>query len=598
MGALDHVNLHYVKNIDDVTRFIEWIQKPRASLGIDTETDGFDPFHGTLRMAQFGDLDDGWALPWHLWSGLVIGVLNEYQGPRVLQNSPFDIKYLAVHGGADLAKWDWSSTNDTMTMAHILDSNAPKGLKPLAGKLVDSKAITAQSSLTEGMSQNKWDWGTVPLDYPPYWIYAAMDPVLTCHVEAKLLPAIKANFAEVYQLEVDTLELVTGMMLKGAKVDIDYFERTKVGLAEFSAAARRYLFDAWGIENATSMPQVKRVLEDAGIKLLPKLTKSRAQSMDKEVLQAADHEVASYVLDIKKSDKLVNTYINNMLKSADKDHRVHPTIWAQGTKTGRNTITGPALQTLPKVSPIRGGFIPAEGMALISIDADQIEARLTAHFAEDQGMIDAFEEGDFFVNTARGVFQDETIHRESKERGLVKGIVYGKLYGAGVEKMAQTGKIPVPQMSAAVDAFESAYPGVKRLQQSLINEAKRNDKSTGRAFVLTGGGKPITVETYKEYTAMNYKIQGTAAEVFKAAIRKLAIAGFADYLMIPVHDEILMEVPIDLAEEVLATAVDVMNDFTTYSVPITWSGDIMHKSWGQKYESKEDAYDPEDDPVR
>ena len=584
MGPLDHVNLRLVRNIDDVTDFIEWIGQPRDILGLDTETGGFNPFKNKLRLFQFGDKDAGWAIPWHLWSGLVIGAIKDYQGPVVLHNSPFDIRFTSVHGGQDFGKWDWSQTHDTMTMAHILDSNAAKGLKPLSGKLIDPKAVTAQISLSEGMSANKWTWDTVPLDFPPYWIYAALDPVLTCHLYDKMAPAIEAQYRSAYELEIGTLELVTDMMLKGAKIDLDYCDSKKRELDTYSVDARQYLFDAFDIENATSMVQVQRALEAEGVKLLDKRTKGGSQAMDKEVLEAADHVIANTVLAIKHAEKLSSTYFSNLVNAVDSNNRVHPTIWAQGTKTGRMSITDPALQTLPRKSPVRGAFVPDEGNALISIDADQIEARLTAHFSQDQGMIDAFETGDFFVNIARGVFDDPTIDKSDPRRALTKGVVYGKLYGAGPATMARTARVPLESMEKTVAAFESAFPGVRQLQMATAQAARDRSKSEGRAYIMTNNGKPIVVDDDRDYTALNYLIQGSAAEIFKQTLLRLADAGFRDYLMIPVHDEIVMEAPAHDAEDLLKTAEEVMNDFETYALPITWSGDIMHNSWNDKYE--------------
>ena len=81
---------------------------------------------------------------------------------------------------------------------------------------------------------------------------------------------------------------------------------------------------------------------------------------------------------------------------------------------------------------------------------------------------------------------------------------------------------------------------------------------------------------------MNYLIQSHAAEVFKKNLLLLDAAGFGDYLILPVHDEVVMDVPADSSADILREAELVMNDDTTYSVPITWSGEIMKTSWGAK----------------
>ena len=586
MGKLDHVTLELVNNFDKAQDFMRWLSEDRGRtvLGVDTETGGFTPHRDRLRLIQFGDKNAGWALPWERWSGLAIEVLNRYDGDIVLHNSQFDMRFITTHAGSDLSRWRWEKTWDTMTMAHIIDAKRPKGLKTLAAMHVDSKAVAAQRVLDEGMADNKWTWDTVPLAYDPYWVYAALDPVLTCHIYDHLKPQITAP--ALLDLEMATLRIVSNMMLKGARVDLDYSARKSAELANFANETRARLAEEFGVQNATSIPQVAKALKEAGVDLLPKRTKAGYQALDKEVLEAADHPIAEMVLQIKAAEKMVGTYFKNFLGSTDADDRVHPTIWALGARTGRMTIQDPALQTLPKKDGVvRSAFIPSDGNVLVSVDADQIEARLAAHFSQDEGLKAAFlSDEDFFVHLARDIFRDSTLQKSDKRRQLTKGVVYGKLYGAGPETMAKTAKVPFEQMVEVVNGFDATFPGVRMLQKAIENVAYQRKRETGEGFIITPMGRRLPADDEREYTLVNYLIQAHAAEIFKQNLVKLDAIGLGDYLMLPVHDEIVMDVPRDEGDEVLNLAIESMNDADNYFVPISWSGEVIDGAWGSKYE--------------
>lgn len=589
MGKLDHVNLRLVQTTQDAADFMTWLGERRSGryLGIDTETGGFHHWSDELRLIQFGDKDAGWAIPWKRWGGVAIEALNKYEGPTVLHNAPFDSRFIIHHAGKDLTRWKWEWLNDTMTMAHLLDPLRPKGLKPLGALHVDSKAAQAQSMLDSAMVDNKWTWATVPVDFPYYWIYAAMDPVLTCHLADKFEPEVTSTYKEVYDLELNTLRVVTNMMLKGARVDLDYCATKQRELMNWVGEARQWLAEAYGISNATSNPQVIRALQENGVVLLDKRTNSGAQSLDKEVLEhAATHPIAQYVLAIRKAEKNVGPYFRNFLELADENDLIHPTIWSMGTRTARMSITDPALQTLPRKDPtVRNAFIPREDHTLLSSDYDQIEARLCAHFAQDAGMIAAFaSDQDFFYGLASQIFGREIASILKEERQLTKNTTYGKIYGAGIDKMAQTAKVPYEQMAGVVNAFDSQFPGVKQLQRRINETAQARHAAEGVAYINTPMGRKLVADDSKEYTLTNYLIQSHAAEIFKKGLIEMDAAGLGDYMILPVHDEVVFDVPNDLVEDVQPTIRDCMSNLKDYAVPITASPEVINGAWGSKYE--------------
>jgi DNA polymerase-1 len=315
-------------------------------------------------------------------------------------------------------------------------------------------------------------------------------------------------------------------------------------------------------------------------------TKGGDQATDKETLDKIDHDLARYILAIRKIKKTTGPYFSNFLSMADSFDRVHPTIWSMGTRTGRQSVEKPALQQLPKKDPtVRHAFVPSPGCVLVTIDADQIEARLCAHFSRDPGMIEAFGlDADFFVALAQQIFLDPTLDKDDPRRGLTKNTIYGDIFGAQVPRMARTSGVSEDQMRSFVSAFNLRFPGVKRLQDQLNNMGAIRKRDEGEAYVITPLGRRLAADEDRPYTLISYLIQGHAAEILKRMLVALDARGFGEFMILPVHDEIVMEVPEELAQEVLRVAVETMNDYVNYAVPITWSGEILDQSWGQKYE--------------
>lgn len=590
-SLLDNVRLHLVENTADLQEFLQWMTKHHrtdARLGIDTETSGFNPELEKVRLVQIGDEEDGWALPWEEWRGVIRDIIKLYPGHWILHNSKFDARHIAFQLGFSVAEWPWHRTHDCMAMAHILDSQRPKALKALAARYVDGRAAAMQGALDDAMKANKWEWGTVPINFPLYWQYGALDPVLTVHMFNAMYEVIRTSYASLYDLEMGAVRVTAKMEERGSRIDLGYSHSTKNRLMRYAVEARDYLLTTYGLDNPTPR-QLLHFFEAQGVELPPKQTASGAQSMDKEVMDAIDHPVAEIVQGIKRAEKWSHTYFDNFIRYADSDGYIHPTINPMAARTGRMSITDPALQTLPRIGDtIRNSFIASPGNSLLTIDADQIEARLTAHFSRDPGLIAAFNDpGDFFCNVASGTY-GYPVQKGMKERDLIKGVVYGKVYGASVSKMALTAKVPLQQMEIANASFEKNYPGVRDMQMSIINAGKSRarQEADSRGFVVTPYGRILRSDRNQEYTLVNYLIQCHASEILKKKIVELdAHLPNEAKMILPVHDEIIFDVPTDAIVEVTNQAEEILNESEGYAVPITWGADIIPEgeSWGYKY---------------
>lgn len=613
--GLGNPELHLVDSVAKAGEFLTWLSqaRPMNAVSIDLETGekpGHDkkgalsPWHGDIRLAQVGDGQTGWAIPWAEWAGVFYEGMNHYQGPIVAHNIAFESKWLAVNSRYKLP---WDKAHDTMIMSQVIQPDSKThALKPLTSRLIDPRAAALQSFLDDTMVKNGWTWGTIPVDFGIYWQYGALDTVITSrlfldHFYGHVKPGMQLNTP--YELEMANRRICTQMEINGARVDLEYSEKKYNELVEYTDKAKRAAFQRWGY-NIGSPSQLAQLITNLGGDI-PKRTKSGAPSMDKESLDYLKingnpdvKQVAELVVAVRKADKLASSYFLNFQKDA-VDGVLHPEIRTLEARTGRMSITNPALQTLPSGDPyVRRAFLPrTEDEAIVSSDLDQVEFRLTANFSKDQALIDLFLEadrtgGDVFTSIMRDVYKDPTLDKEkdSDKRKLIKGTVYGKLYGAGVAKMALTSGVPEADMQEVVDAFDRSYPGVKRFQKSVERDGQERLDREGVGYVLTETGRRLPADGDKLYALTNYKIQGTAAELFKQNLIKLDAAGMTDFMVVPVHDEIVLSIPKDVIRDVAPVIQECMTTADGWAVPLTAGCDYETKSgktfenWGQKYD--------------
>ena len=582
-AGLDQVKVHLVNTIADAIEMMTWLGERRPVLAIDTETTGFSAYADKLRLVQIGDAMHGWAIPWDQWGGVFLDAMRNYTGPITFHNSAFDARFLSVH-----TPWEipWHRTHDTMIMAHVLDPTQKVGLKPLSDRFVDRRASAGEYLLKEAFAKNKWDWATVPIEFGPYWEYGALDTVLTARLWEQFRADIR--YPQVYELEMGVRRVVSSMEDAGSPIDVDYCHQKYNALSEYVEQTRQWWKDTYDLSIGSSQ-QLVRFFEGLGANI-DRFTQSGAKSMDKAMLRvlAKEFPLANNVLQYKKAEKLSGTYFKNFL-SKNVDGVLHPSIRTLGARTGRMSMTDPALQTLPKGEPlVRDAFIPREGEVLLSADYDQIEMRLMAHFSRDPGLAAAFAgETDFFVGLARQVFNDSTINKDDQRRSIVKGVAYGKAYGAGVAKMAETAGLRENVMRPSVDAFDASYPGVKRFQEEVGAIGQKREREEGVGYVMTPFGRRLPADTDRTYTLVNYLLQSHAAEILKRALLNLDNAGLGGAMLLPVHDEVIFSVPADSVEEASRTIRECMEITDgTYAVPLTVGVEGPYDRWGTKYRKR------------
>lgn len=602
-GVLHSTSAELIESAEDAYRFVEWVRAkgPKEPLAIDIETgqlpgnlkkDALSPWRGRIRLVQVGDQFKGWAMAWPHWSGAFYQAMEIFQGPVVFHNISFENKWFRLQ-----SEWDipWHRAHDTMVMASVMFPSEPSvGLKKIASKYVDPVAASGEDILQTEMRKHGFDWGTVPINFEPYWSYGALDTIITARLWEQLYPECSegAPNAQAYELEMNVRRIADEMELNGAKIDLGYI---KVKNQELRAEAERTKYrvqEDYGVL-ISSPSQVGQKLLSLGAQL--EETAKKNISVDKNqldrVLKTGTPEainLAKMVIKYRDLEKMCSSYLENFMDQ-NINEILHPSIRTIGARTSRMSIRDPALQTLPSDDEdIRRAFIPREpGWKIITSDLDQVEFRMFASYCKDPGLIEMFrladETGsDAFTQIGRQVYQDPNMQKSDSRRGLIKGVIYGRLYGAGVAKQAATAGVPVEQMQSVSDSLDANYPGMSDFQKYVTKRGQEKINLEGEGYVNTWTGRKITCDEERPYTLVNYLIQGGAAEVFKNNLVKLDQANLTDYLVVPVHDEIVMTVPEGMVDDVMPVVRECMTS-TEWPVPLTAGIDGPYDNWGQKY---------------
>lgn len=584
---LSDVNLYLIESVEDAMEFKRWLGGRRDVLAFDTETHGLDWWRHPTRLIQIGDAHTGWAMDAVRWNGVANEALTTYDGELVATNTKFDVHMLEEAGISVPTR----KIHDTVVMSKLANPGQPAGLKPLAARLVNPRATAGEQLLKSAMRENGWTWGTVPIDFPPYWQYGALDTVLSSRVWAKLKPDV-TPLLDVYETEMACLMLLQRMERKGVMLDFGYITEMIAKLEPWVAEMKAWIKAEFGIENPNANDPCIRYLQDLGFRW-PHRTEKGNIALTGEVLRGIDHPFAKALLDFREWDRVLGTYLKNYVEYAHGD-LLHASTNINGAKTGRMSIGRPSLQNIPRNEHPRNAFIARPGNRLVLCDYDQIEMRLMAHFSGSTKMIEAIRYGDemtaaghpgYDVHSmnARGVYGidfDEPVPKQKRQ--ITKNSGFAKIFGAGLEQFAHTAQVTVEEARAFLETYDREFPEVTQMQERIQQEAFLSYRDTGDAAVTAPDGRRHVAPKREVYKLVNYLIQGTAASVLKRKMVELDNNGLGDYLVLPVHDELIADVPEDEVDEYGAEMKRVMTDNTTFSVPLTVDHEVV-ECWGEKY---------------
>lgn len=354
-------------------------------------------------------------------------------------------------------------------------------------------------------------------------------------------------------------------------------EITKADLAELEKQA----FEVVGKEfNVNSPKQLATILfDELGLKPI-KRTKT-ARSTDAQTLEALadEHELPALILKIRQIAKLQGTYIEALpALVSKKTGRIH-CAWEQAVAaTGRLSSTDPNLQNIPIRSElgrkIRDAFVAPPGYELVSADYSQIELRVLAHLSQDDRLVEAFQTGqDVHTRTAMEIFEvsEDELTRELRSRA--KAVNFGVIYGQGESALAKSLGIPKQEAARFIAAYFRRYDGVRTFMEETLEHAREGNA------VHSLLGRRRTVPDIKsghrgrrlaaERIAMNMPIQGSAADILKLAMLKLAkpITPGAR-MVLTVHDELVFEVPEAEVQDAIPRIKSAMESAYELTVPL------------------------------
>jgi len=383
------------------------------------------------------------------------------------------------------------------------------------------------------------------------------------------------------EMELPLSVVLADMENVGFLVDADGIAAYGDKLAAEIAALEAGIFEAVGYAfNLNSPKQLgKALFEDLGLPAKKK-TKS-GYSTNAEVLEGlrAAHPAVDMLLTYRTLAKLKSTYCDGLLKVIDTDGRVRSSFNQTETRTGRISSTEPNLQNIPVRTAVgrelRRFFHAREGYLLIDADYSQIELRVLAHMAQDKTMLDAFNTGvDIHRVTASQVFGVAPDEVTSQMRSHAKAVNFGIIYGIGPHSLSQDIGVSFGQAKQYIADYLRHYASVDRFMQGLIDSAKES----GYAKTLLGRRRPLPelrtgnaiTRGFGERVARNMPIQGTAADIIKAAMvavwRGLRERFPDARLLLTVHDELIVEAPESQADEVAVFVAAAMANAAQLSV--------------------------------
>ncbi|MBX3035092.1 MAG: DNA polymerase I [Bdellovibrionaceae bacterium] len=299
-------------------------------------------------------------------------------------------------------------------------------------------------------------------------------------------------------------------------------------------------------------------------------------STDTEVLEKMTHPIAAKVLQWRELSKLKSTYVDALPKLARDGDRVHTTFNQALTATGRLSSTEPNLQNIPVRTPrgqrVRQAFIAAPGMKLLSVDYSQIELRILAHISEDPGLRRAFHEGlDIHAATAAEVFNAPVKSVTAEQRRIAKAVNFGIAYGQGAFGLAEVLGIPRGEAQSIIKRYFEKFRGVEDYIQSTIKLAhERGYVETlfgRRRYITELSSKNPALRKFGERAAINAPIQGTASDLVKLAMIRLA-ENVPVPMLLQVHDELIFEDTEAELRKWQPKILELMEGVTTLSVPL------------------------------
>ncbi|MBR2611239.1 DNA polymerase I [Desulfovibrio sp.] len=529
--------------------------------------------------------------------------------------------YLAVEGadGGSLGEWQWTGPVAELARwlapARTLVTADLKGLLTsapcwqfLAGRAADCIDLGVAAYLLNP-EENDYGWPRLSARWGAVLRHELENRGETAPGPARLGLAMaqlfeqrmeKDGLLELFRrLEMPLLPVLAGMEQSGVAIDAAAFRAFLDDVQGQLDQLTAHVYELAGTQfNIRSAQQLGDVLFNGLGLPAPRKTKGGQASTSQQTLEklAGQHPVVDSILQYRKLEKMRSTYLDPLPRLVDPQGRIHTTFNQKATATGRLSSSNPNLQNIPVRGPLgkrmRSCFIAGPGRLLVSADYSQVELRVLAHVSQDPALLEAFRNGeDIHARTAALVYDLPPDQVSPDQRRNAKTINFGLIYGMGAQKLAQALKISTAQAKDFIARYFERLQGLKEFYEGVEASARKH------GFVTTLGGRRRLLPDINSASgqaaalarrqAINTVIQGSAADIIKLAMLAVArderLRELDARLLLQVHDELLLEVPADAAEEAGALVARLMQDVCPagkeLSVPLLVDWGTGH-DWG------------------
>ncbi|MCF8199341.1 MAG: DNA polymerase I [Sulfuritalea sp.] len=582
----------------DAAHLDVWLARLDAAdlVSLDTETTGLDPMQAQLvgisfAIAEGEGLIAAYLPLGHLYAGAPAQLplaatleklrpwLESPSKPKLGQNLKYDRHVFANHG-IRLA----GIVEDTLLQSYVLESDRSHDLGALAARHCGLKTISYDA--VTGKGANRISFAQVAIEQAAE--YAAEDADITLRVHQTLRPQLseETQLESLYRdLELPVAEVLFRIERNGVLIDAAALAQQSDELGRkimvLETEAQQLAGQPFNLNSPKQLAEI--LFNQQGLPVVKK-TPSGGPSTDEEVLEklAEDYPLPKKILEFRSFAKLKNTYTDKLPKMINPaTGRVHTNFGQATAVTGRLASTDPNLQNIPirtaEGRRIRSAFVAPAAHRIVSADYSQVELRIMAHLSDDPRLLEAFEQGeDVHRATAAEVFGLTLLEVGNEQRRAAKAINFGLIYGMSAFGLAKQIGVDRTAAAAYMDRYFARYPGVARYMEET--RAIARDKG----YVETVFGRRLWLPEIKssnagrrqgaERAAINAPMQGTAADLIKRAM--LAVQDWLDaqkmqtLLVLQVHDELVLEVPVAELEAVKSELPKLMAGVAKLKVPL------------------------------
>ncbi|CAN7151673.1 DNA polymerase I [Pseudomonas sp. LjRoot277] len=582
-----------------------WLKKLNDAklMAFDTETTGIDAQQAQLVGLSFAvQANEAAYIPLtHSYMGVpdqldrdtvlraLKPILEDPSKLKVGQHAKFDMNILAncaIGGDQSCGITVQGVAFDTMLESYVLDSTATRhDMDSLALKYLNHTTTSFQDIAGKGAKQLTFDQISLELAGP----YAAEDADVTLRLHQTLqekLNAIPSLSKVLSEIEMPLVPVLARIERQGALVDANLLGIQSVELGEKMVALEREAFAIAGEEfNLGSPKQLGVILyEKLGLPILSKTAKGQASTAEAVLAELAEQDfpLPKVLMQYRSMSKLKSTYTDRLPEQINpRTGRIHTSYHQAVAATGRLSSSDPNLQNIPirtaEGRRIRQAFVAPKGYKLLAADYSQIELRIMAHLAKDEGLLHAFRNDlDVHKATAAEVFGVELADVTTDQRRSAKAINFGLIYGMSAFGLAKQIGVDRKQSQAYIDRYFARYPGVlEYMERTRAQAAEQGFVETifGRRLYLPEiNAKNPALRKGAERTAINAPMQGTAADIIKKAMIAvdswLTASGLDAKVILQVHDELVLEVREDLVDQVRDEIRMHMSDAAKLDVPL------------------------------